>query len=128
MGSTMVARGAGNQQASNPTASTLPKAYSCQRNWPLFCGFDGLSYVPDLKDLRAWPIGLRLFSVTIADIEQAIGNDQNTPLTLVLESGQQLTLVPENYGKTNNGKRLFITVGDDRYAIVETDSVKTIVK
>jgi hypothetical protein len=64
----------------------------------------------------------------IADIEQAIGNDQKTPLTLVLETGQQLTLAPENYGKTNDGKRLFIPVGAERYAIVETASVKTIVK
>jgi hypothetical protein len=66
--------------------------------------------------------------MTIADIEQAIGNDRHTPLVLVLESGQQLTLMPGNYGKTNNGKRLFIPVDDDRYAIVETSSVKTIIK
>ena len=64
----------------------------------------------------------------IADIEQAIGNDRQTPLTLVLESGQQLTLLPGNYGKTNNGKRLFIPLHEDRYAIVETDSVKTIMR
>jgi hypothetical protein len=32
------------------------------------------------------------------------------------------------YGKTRNGKRLFIPPDDDRYAIVETASVKTIIK
>ncbi len=66
--------------------------------------------------------------MTITDIEQAIGNDRQTPLILVLESGQQLTLLPGNYGKTNNGKRLFIPLDEDRYAIVETEAVKTIIK
>ncbi|MBI4326889.1 MAG: hypothetical protein HY674_16745 [Chloroflexi bacterium] len=66
--------------------------------------------------------------MTIADIEQAIGNDPKTPLTLVLGSGRQLTLVPGRYGKTNNGNRLFIPLEEDRYAIVETESVKTVMK
>jgi hypothetical protein len=66
--------------------------------------------------------------VTITDIEEAIGNDPRTPITLVLESGLQLTLTPENYGKTNDGRRLFLPMGEDRFAIVETESVKTIIK
>jgi hypothetical protein len=66
--------------------------------------------------------------MTITDIERAIGNDQKTPVTLVLESGQQLTLTPGRYGKTDNGNRLFIPLGEDHYAIVETESVKSIMR
>lgn len=66
--------------------------------------------------------------MTIADIEHAIGNDQKTPLTLVLESGQQLTLVPDRYVRTDDGSRLFIPLGENHYAIVETQSVKSIMK
>ena len=69
-----------------------------------------------------------MLCMTITDIEQAIGNDRQKPLTLVLESRLQLTLRPGTYGKTDNGKRLFIPLDEDRYAIVETASVKTIMK
>lgn len=66
--------------------------------------------------------------MTITDIEEAIGNDRGTPLTLVLESGLQLTLSPESYGKTKNGELLFIPLDGRKFAIVETASVKTILK
>ena len=80
------------------------------------------------ESLHTTGSGLTMLCMTITDIEQAIGNDRQTPLTLVLESCLHLTLMPENYGKTNNGKRLFIPLEEDRYAIVETASVKTIMK
>ena len=66
--------------------------------------------------------------MTITDIEEAIGNDRGTPLTLVLESGLQVTLSPESYGKTQDGQRLFIPLEGSRFMIVETASVKTILK
>ena len=66
--------------------------------------------------------------MTITDIEEAIGNDRRASLTLVLESGLQLTLDPERYGKTRNGELLFIPLDGRRFAIVETNSVKTILK
>jgi hypothetical protein len=66
--------------------------------------------------------------VTITDIEEAIGNDRGTPLTFVLESGLQLALSPETYGKTKNGELLFVPLEGRRFAIVETTSVKTILK
>jgi hypothetical protein len=66
--------------------------------------------------------------VTIIDIEEAIGNDRRTPLTLVLESGLQLALSPESYGKTKNGELLFLPLEGRKFAIVETASVKTILK
>jgi hypothetical protein len=66
--------------------------------------------------------------VTITDIEEAIGNDRATPLTLVLESGLQITLSPESYGKTKNGELLFVPLDGRKFAIVETASVKTIFK
>jgi len=66
--------------------------------------------------------------MTITEIEQAIGNDRQMPLVLVLETGQQIRLVPGKFGTTGNGKRLFIPLEDDQFAIVETASVKTIIK
>ena len=66
--------------------------------------------------------------MAITDIEEAIGNDRGRPLTLVLESGRQLSLSPESYGKTKNGELLFIPLDGRRFAIVETASVKTILK
>ena len=66
--------------------------------------------------------------MTIKDIEGAIGNNRRTPLTLVLESGLQVTLSPESYGKTKDGKRLFIPLNGSRFMIVETESIKTILK
>jgi hypothetical protein len=66
--------------------------------------------------------------MTIIDIESAIGNNRRTLLTLVLESGLQVTLSPESYGKTKDGKRLFIPLEGSRFMIVETASVKTILK
>ncbi|HYV26628.1 MAG TPA: hypothetical protein VFA77_03785 [Candidatus Eisenbacteria bacterium] len=66
--------------------------------------------------------------MTITDIEEAIGNDRGTPVTLVLESGLQVTLSPESYGKTKDGTRLFIPLDGSRFMIVETASVKTILK
>jgi hypothetical protein len=66
--------------------------------------------------------------MTIKDIEGAIGNNRRSPLTLILESGRQVTLSPESYGKTKDGKRLFIPLNGSRFMIVETASGKTILK
>ncbi len=66
--------------------------------------------------------------MTITDIEKAIGNERRKPLILVLESGLQLTLSPDSYGKTKNGELLFIPLEGREFAIVETSSVKTILK
>ncbi len=66
--------------------------------------------------------------MTITDIEKAIGNERRKPLILVLESGLQLTLSPEGYGKTKNGELLFIPLEGREFAIVETASVKTIMR
>jgi hypothetical protein len=66
--------------------------------------------------------------MTITDIEEAMGNDRRTPLTLVLESGLQVPLSSDTYGKTKNGELLFIPLEGRRFMIVEAASVKTIVK
>lgn len=66
--------------------------------------------------------------MTITQIEEAIGNDRKTPLTLVLESGQQLELRPAGYGRTQNGELLFIPMEGGHFALVETASVKSILK
>ena len=66
--------------------------------------------------------------MTITDIVEAIGNNRRTRLTLVLESGLQVTLNPDTYGKTKDGSRLFIPLNGSRFMIVETASVKTILK
>ncbi|MBI2927562.1 MAG: hypothetical protein HYY24_17845 [Verrucomicrobia bacterium] len=66
--------------------------------------------------------------MTITDLEEAIGNDRRTRLTLVLESGEQVILDPDKYGKTKDGSRLFIPLNGSQFMIVETASVKTILK
>ena len=66
--------------------------------------------------------------MTIKDIEGAIGNNRRIRLRLVLESGLHVTLSPESYGKTKDGRRLFIPLNGSRFMIVETASVKTILK
>lgn len=44
------------------------------------------------------------------------------------KSGFQLQLSPESYGKTKNGELLFIPLEGRKFAIVETQSVKNILK